>query len=88
VHQQRPVVGVPLRQHALALQRHRGAALDRQVELQAVRGGVDGGRRVAGLLHHHRRDVARHVVVHEVGGLAGGLDADDGRQELVVDPDP
>ena len=53
-----------------------------------MRGGGDRSRRVAGLLHHRGGDVARDIVVHQVVTVAGALDADDGRQEVVADPDP
>ena len=44
--------------------------------------------RVADVLLEPGADVAGHVVVHEVRGGAGGVDADHRRQDLVADPDP
>ena len=81
-------VGVPAGDRAAALHRLAGAALDGQVEGERVRRGGDGRGRVAVALLHPGADVAGHVLVHQVRGRAGGLDADDGRQHLVVDPDP
>ena len=78
VHQEGPVVGVPAGQHALALQGHRRAALDGEVELERVRRALDRGLGVTGLLHHHGGDVVRHVLVDEQLRGAGGLDPDHG----------
>ena len=87
-HLQPADVGVPAGHGAAALHRHAGAALDREVEAHPVRCGGHGLLDVAGVLLHPRADVAGHVVVHQVVGGAGRLDADDRRQELVLDPDP
>ena len=81
-------VGVPAGDGAAALHRLAGAALDGQVEGERVRRGGDGRGRVAVALLHPGADVAGHVLVHQVRGRARGLDADDRRQHLVVDPDP
>ena len=65
VHEQRLVVRVPARHHALALHRHRGTAFDGQRQGLAVRGRGDGGGRVTGLLDLYGATVAGYVVVHE-----------------------
>jgi hypothetical protein len=52
-----------------------------------VGGAVDGGPRVAHLLDQVRRDVVRHVLVHQVRGLPGRRDADHRRQRFVLDLD-
>ena len=82
------LVGVPAGQHALALHRHAGAALDVELELEGVRGCSDRRVDVADLLQHAAGDVAGHVVVHQGRAVAGVGDADDGGEQLVVDPDP
>ena len=81
-------VGVPAGDGAAALHRHARAALDGEVELEAVRRVRDRGRGVAVVLLQPRADVAGHVVVDQVRGGAGVVDADHRRQELVGDPDP
>ena len=87
-HRQPVDVGVPAGDGAAALHRLAGAALDRQVEGQRVRRRLDRGLGVAVVLLHAGAHVAGHVLVHQARGGAGGLDADDRRQHLVVDPDP
>jgi hypothetical protein len=52
-----------------------------------MRGGRDHRVGVADLLPHPGADVAGHVVVDQVGGLARPLHADDGREDLVRDGD-
>ena len=76
-HLQAADVGVPAGDGAAALHRHAGAALDGQVEAHPVRRGRDRRLDVTGVLLHPRPDVAGHVVVHQVVGGAGGLDAHD-----------
>jgi hypothetical protein len=87
VHTQALVVGVPAGEHAAALERGRSRPLDVQPELEAVGGGRDRGRGVPDRLGQRRGDVARDVVVDEVGGLVGTLGGDHRRERLVADPD-
>ena len=81
-------LGVPAGEHPAALHRGGRRPFDGQVQLQGVRRTGDRGVDVAVVLHEVRRDVARHVLVHEVGGSAGRLDADDGVERPVADDDP
>ncbi len=83
MHTQRPVVDVPAGVDPPALHGHARAALDLEVELEDVRGGIDGRRRIAVLLHHVRRDIAGHVVVYEMLGGSCSRNADHRRQWLV-----
>ena len=87
VEPQRPVVAVPAGVDAPALHRHAGAALDRELEGQGVRGGGHGARDVADLLEEVGADVVGDVGVHEGLAVAGLLDADDDGQLLVGDAD-
>ncbi len=80
-------VGVPTSDRAPSLERRRGAALDGQVELEAVRRGSHGGRRVTDVLLHPGADVAGDVFVDQPRGRPRVLDAHDGFEQLVVDPD-
>ena len=79
-------VGVPAGDGAAALERHRGTALDGQVELEAVRRGSDGRRRVTDVLLHPGPDVARDVVVDEALGRAGVRDPHHRFEQLVGRP--
>jgi hypothetical protein len=69
------------------LERRRHRALDLQVEVEHAGRGGDGGAGVPQLLSGDGGDVARHVGVDEVLGPAGGVEAHDGGQGLVVDDD-
>ena len=80
-------VGVPARDGAATLHRGAGGSLDEQVQAERVRGGGDRRAGVADLLLHVGADVAGDVLVHQLRRLAGGRDADDRLQELVVDAD-
>ena len=59
----------------------------RQIQLQRVRSAGEGGIAVSDALHQVRRDVARHVRVHQLAPGAGRIDADDRPAGPVGDPD-
>ena len=87
-HRQAGRVGVPPGHRAAPLHRRAGGALDVEVEGQRVGRRGDGRAGVAVLLLHPGADVVGHVVVHGRRRRAGGRDADDRLEELVVDADP
>ena len=81
-------LGVPPGQDAPRLERGGRRAFDGQVEREPVLRAGDGCLGVAVLLHHAGADVARHVVMDEVGRRPGRVDAHDGGQRLVGHDDP
>ena len=78
---------VPTGVHAAPLQRCGRAALHVEVELEGVRGVLDGGAGVPDVLHEVRRDVVVDALVHGVRRGPGGGDPDDRRQHVVAHHD-
>src|SRR4028118_631599 len=80
--------GGPAAVHAVARQRHAGAALDVLGEGEGVRCAGQGGLDVAGLLVVPGGDVVRDLLVDPRPRLPRGVHPDDDRQLLVADGGP
>ncbi len=84
VDQQLVFAPIPTRPDRAALHRGRGAALVAKSHPHPVWGGLQSGRDVPYLLHHLRRDIARHVVMHEVLGARPCLRRDHDGERVVL----